>query len=308
MNDLRPAAVSLAAVLLASGVWSIARLFGLQTLMIGIAGGPLLHWTGPFADGEGWALWVVLPLVLGWMVGLTTGLATRTPLARLGLPLLGIAVVGHGLWTLFIGLLGFGAWLDTTFPSSLLFLAYPHESGWEAWGRWVFDGTLLVTLAVLLGFGPNSPSARRAVFVGLILLAIDQAWRITVAVLSGSVPFLMEGLGPLDGVQSLVWCVLGGLGIALAAVVGNLPGADGPPRRGLLIGLAIAGVLFGLEGSLLYGFGLLHVLGVETGVHLPMPAYPGLLACLRLGLLVVGLLAAGLGAWRQPEVHTSTHG
>lgn len=277
----------------------------LQNTLIGIAGGPLLNWTGPGATGSGWVLWVVVPLLFGGCAALLTGLATRTALDRVGPFLLPIGTLLLVSWTALSLLLGLGSWLDSTYPSGVLFLSYPHTTPWSMWGQWAFDGMILLTLAVLLGFGPRSPTPRRAVFVGLMALAVDHAWRIVVHVLSGGVPFLWTGLGPLDRVQSLVWIVFGVIGVLFLAVIGNTPGANGPSRKALLVGLAIAGVLYGFEASILYGLGLLHVLGIETHVDLAMPFYAGLLGLERCGLLIAGGLAVGLGRWREPDTHTA---
>lgn len=303
VRGILPAAGLTGLLLLASSLWDLLRLVALQNTLVGIAGGPLLNWTGPGADGDGWWLWVALPLLLGALV--IAGSAAVLRLPRLGLPLFAAGAAAQAAWTVLVGLLGLGNVLDTWLHGSLLFLTYPHASPWEAWGRWVFDGTVLVMLALLTGFGPRVPTARRAVFVGMVILAVDQAFRIGVTVLSGSVPFLWEGLGPLDAVQTLVWLVLGALGVGFVAVVGNVPGADGPPRRGLLVALGLAGLVYGLEASALYGLGLLHVLGVETQTFLAMPLYPGLLGLLRLGMVAVGGLAVGLGRYREIDVHTS---
>jgi hypothetical protein len=297
--------VAASCLLLAALLWDLWRVVWLQNTLIGIAGGPLLNVTGPGATGSGWFSWIGMPVLLGLPVVTLTALSTRTAVARAAPVLLAIAAIGWALWTVLALGLGLGLWADATWHGSWLFLSYPHPSPWVAWGRWVFDGVALVVLAVLLGFGPRSPAARRAVFVGMVAWIADQAWRIAVTVLSGAVPLLFGGLGPLDAVQSLVWILLGAMGVAFVAITGQLPDAIGPSRRGLLYGFAALGMLYGLEASILYGLGLLHLLGIETTVDLAMPFHPGLLALYRVGWGLAALFAVGMGSWREPDTHTT---
>lgn len=302
MKPHEPALGIAGLVLLASALSGLARLTLLDDTLIGLQGGPLLHWTGPLASTDGWAVWVLVPLVLLGACLPVAVLLTRRAWGGLVFALGLIAALG---WTGLVGLLGLGVVLDGWLHGPVLFLSYHHVTPWEAWGRWLGDGSVLVLLALLLGLGPEGPTARRAVFVGLLGLAADQALRIGVTVLSGSVPFLWDGLGPLSVVAPGLWVLLAGLAVGFVGLVSNLPGADGPPRRGLLFGLALAGFLLGLEAGLLYALGLLHAFGLEVHLELPMPLYRFLLGATRLGIVAVGLAAIGLGRWREVDTHTA---
>lgn len=293
-------------MLLASVGIELFRLAMLQNTLIGVPGGALLNWTGPLAATDGWYGWVGLPLFVGLLLLPASAAVARTAgIPRLGTGLFALGVLAQLGWTGLVGLLGLGNVLDTWLHGPVLFLTYAHIGAWEAWGRWTTDGVVLGMLALLLGFGPGGPSARRAVFVGLLALLADQGVRIAVTVLSGSVPFLFDGLGPLAVGAPVLWTGFAVLAVVFVGLLANIPGADGPPRRGLVVGLGLAGLLLGLEAGGLYGLGLLNALGIEVHVHHPMPLYPFLLGAMRLGFVVVGALAVGLGRWREVDTHTA---
>ncbi|MEZ4321305.1 MAG: hypothetical protein R3F61_27765 [Myxococcota bacterium] len=298
--------------------WELWQLAWLQEVTFGIAGVFVVPWTGlGLTDGEptsGALSLVGLPVVFGALTLVSTAvLAWRGPDSRVGTLLFALGALGALGWAVLAGVLGVGSALDGRLQLPVFAVGLQGVYDWMPWGRWVFDATTLVAIAVLLGFGPRTALARRALWVGLLCVLADSAWRVGVTLFAGQIPVLYRGLGAGDRVfasafgQStslgllFVWLVLGGLAVLFVALFANLPNRDGPHRSLVLLGLAVAGLWLGLQAAALYSVGLLVAMGSEPLLFWPIPEYHGMLAFLRLSLVATGAATLGLAAWRAGE-------
>ena len=297
-------------------VWELWRVFWLQDFTIGFAGWFVFSWSGwglfevtnraPYSE-------IVLPAVLGAiMVGCSALLVWRKP-SRVGMGLLGLGALMAMGWAVFAGVLGVGSALDARLQLPLFATGFSSVYDSGPWGRWVFDLAALLCVAVLLGFGPRTALAQRALWTGTLIVLADSVWRVGVALVSGQIPLLYRGFGKGDWVFEggfgystslpllFVFAVFGGLAWLFVALFANLPRANGPHRSLVVVGLAGAGLWLGFQGAAMYSVGLLEALGTEPVLLWPIPEYPGMLAFLRLAFLGTGALTLGLAAWRAGE-------
>lgn len=297
--------------------WEIWQVFWTQELTFGITGVFVQQWMGLGIGGaESWANTLStlgLAFAFGAITGGTAaGLALRRP-PRLGFGLLALGTGALFLWALFSGVFGVGTALDGRLRLPIFAVGFQVLEPGAAWSHWVFDASALVAVSILAGFGPNTPLAMRALWVGLLAVIADNAWRFGVTLLTGQIPLLYRGLGAGDAVFSgafgqstpvtllVVWTVLGALALLFVAVFANLPSREGPHRVIVLIGLGLAGLILGFEAFALYSIGLLEAMGMQPVNLWANPEYPGMLAFLRLGWVAVGATTLGLAAWRLGE-------
>jgi len=297
-------------------VWELWRVFWLQDFTIGFAGWFVLPWSGwgiaaetnsaPYSE-------ILLPAVLGAIAVACSGLLAWRKRGSVGMGLLGLGAILALGWAVFAALVGVGSALDARLQLPVFATGFSSVYDSSPWGRWVFDLAALLCVAVLLGFGPRTALALRALWTGILIVVADSFWRVGVALVSGQIPLIYRGFGNGDWVfeggfgysTSLpllcVFAVFGVLAWFFVALFANLPTAEGPHRSLVVLGLAGAGLWLGFQGAALYSVGLLEALGSEPVLLWPMPEYPGMLAFLRLAFLGTGALILGLAAWRAGE-------
>lgn len=292
--------------------WEAWHLFWLQEFTAGVAGVFVLPWFGPgIVNGDtGFLTFIVLPILLGVGTWVATVALSRT--ARVGPAVLGLGVLVAFGWALVSGFLALGVVMERL-ELPIFAVGYGHIYDWSPWGRWVFDAIALGAVALLAGFGPDTPVARRALWTGLLIVMADSAWRVGVALFSGQIPMLYRGLGAGDWVfvntvgqgtsltQLFVFFVFGLLAALFVTLFANLPNASGPHKSLVWVGLAVSGLWLGLQAASLYAAGLFLVMGIEAQHLLPMPEYPGMLAALRFVFIGVGAMTLGLAVRRLPD-------
>lgn len=305
MRGWGPATATAGVLALSWTAWELWRFLWLRELSAGVQGVYVFDWTGPavgsWPDG-GVGTLVVLPVLIGLAL---TGLAAASGfrgaalLERAGPVLLGLGALAGVAWATLASVIGLSTAWDGWLRLPLFAVAAGEPYGWEPWSRWLLDAGALLAVAALLGVGPATPIARRALWVALLAVGADSVWRVAVTVLSGQVPGIAVGLGVLGWGQLVVWLLLGGLAIGFVALFANVPDRDGPRPVAVLAGLGIAGAWLGLQAAALWSAGLLDAMGREPVLLWRLPEYDGLLGWLRVVLVLVGTASLGLAAWRS---------
>lgn len=299
MRSTSPAAATVGIAALLWVTWELLRTVALRGVLLGVTNGPVLDLRGD-AVGGSWWLEFAMPLGIALGLPIVAGTLGHTGLpTRIGYVLLGAGAVAIVFWTALVGLAGFSDWIGAWIAMPVFFHLDDPLSWWCAWGRWWFDLALLGALAALLSTGPITASARRALFALGLAVSVDSLWRAFVALGSGQIPMLAEATAGWGLLLDGIWILAGAFGIAFLGVFANLADRDGPPRGGILVVLAIGGVWLGLQGALLFTAGTLEALGFDGRLIFPMPLYDPELGALRLGLLLAGAMAVGLGLWRE---------
>jgi hypothetical protein len=304
MRGTGPAAAAAGVTALAWVVWEVWRFAWQRRIVAGIKGLYVFEWDGPgavaYPDGGAFTL-VVLPVVIA-LVGLVVAAAVawraRAGSVRFGPALLGLGALGQIAWATFIGVVALGTTFDDWLQLPVFVVSWEEPFSWSPWSRWILDGGALAAIALLLGFGPDTAPARRALWIAALAVLADSGWRVAVVVLAGQVPMLASGIGVLGVGQLVVWVLLAGLAVGFLALFANVPEAAGPRRIAVLAALGGSGLWLGVQGALLWGSGLFARLGMQPTLVWPMPEYEGLLAGLRLVLLAVGCASLGLAVWR----------
>ena len=319
MQGSGPAAGAAGIAALGWASWEAVRVLWLQDVTVGIAGVFVVPWEGPGIAGSGAMLHLVGPLLAGLLAIVTAvGLSLKArgdrgaaaPLGALPWLLFAAGLVASGAWMLFAGTIGLGTAIDTRLHLPVFAVGLHHTLEWGPWSRCLFDAAVLLTIAVLSGFGPRTALARRALWIGVLAVVADSGFRVLLALLSGNIPMLYRGLGAGDAIFAggftqlvslpllFVWLVLAALAIGFFVLFANLPNADGPHHSLVLLGLGLAGLLLGGQAAMLYATGLFTALGLEPVLLWQAPEYDGLLAALRFVWMVAGVATLLLARWR----------
>ena len=299
MRSTSPAAATVGIAALLWVTWELLRALALRGVLLGVRNGPVLDLRTD-AVGGSWWLEVLVPLGIAVVLPVVAAVLGRTGLpSRIGFALLGLGALSIVGWTAVVGLAGLSDWLDAWVSLPVFFHLDDPLSWWGAWGRWWFDLAVLGALAALQSTGPITASARRALFALGLAVSVDSLWRAFVTVGSGQIPMLGDATAGWGLLLDVIWLLAGAFGVAFVGVFANLADRDGPPRGAILVVLGIGGVWLGLQGALLFTAGTLEALGLDGRLIFPMPLYDPELAVLRLMLLLVGVMAVGLGLWRE---------
>lgn len=299
MRGVGPIGSVVGAAALAWVLWEALRVLWLRGLSLGLTSGPVLDGRID-ATGGSWALEFVVPAVLACVLAVVAGVLARLRVPdRVGYAGFAIGLLAVGGWTFATVLAGVSRWMDTWVHLPFFFVLPDPLSWWAPWGRWWLDAGVLAAMAVLAGFGPRTPNARRGIFAVLLAVLADSAWRAFVTVGSGQVPVLADPVQGWGVLLDVIWLLAGGFATAFVFVFANLADRDGPRPRSVLGLIAVTGVWLGLQGSLLFVAGSLQAMGFDGRLVLELPLYEALLSTLRLALLLAGTMAIGLGLWRE---------
>lgn len=299
MRGVGPIGAVVGGAALAWVLWEAGRVLWLRGVSMGLTSGPVLDWRVE-AVGGSWGLEFLVPLLLVGVGLLGAGLVARVRVPdRVGYGVFGLGLLAVFGWTFLTVLAGVSRWMDTWVGLPFFFVLPEPLSWWTAWGRWWLDAAMLLAVAVLIGFGPREPNARRGAFAVLLAVLADSCWRAFVAVGSGQVPLLADPVQGWGVLLDFIWLLAGGFATAFVFVFANLADRDGPRPRSVLGLLAVAGLWLGLQGALLFFAGSLQAMGFDGRLVFEIPLYEALLSTLRLSLLLAGTIAIGLGLYRE---------